>query len=84
MPEKRESLKKIKSLKSQIPSSHLSQEKKDVSLAFGLFSTSSTFLLKAVLSLSNTTPLVVMPLKFLAPCLVSARFTLEAVVAEVH
>lgn len=55
-----------------------------MSLAFGLFSISSTFLLKALLSFFNTTPLVVMPLHFLAPCLLSARFTLEAVVAEVH
>lgn len=53
-------------------------------LAFVLFSISSTFLLKALLSFFNTTLLVVMPLKFLAPCLLSARFTLEAVVAEVH
>lgn len=55
-----------------------------MSLAFGLFSISRTFLLKALLSFFNTTPLVVMPLNFLAPCLLSARFTLEAVVEEVH
>lgn len=52
-----------------------------MNLAFGLF---STFLLKALVSLFNTNPLVVVPLEFVAPALLSARFTQEAVIAEMH